>query len=89
MHEEIPGSMVSWYDSINTQGVIQYQNAVTQKNKIFYELTDSFYTNYWWDDTKLQSDIKESIRNKTIYIGNDVWGRGTYGGGQFDLYTAT
>jgi len=25
---------------------------------------------------------------KTIFVGNDVFGRGTYGGGQYDLYKA-
>jgi hypothetical protein len=29
----------------------------------------------------LKKDLSEALSNKTIYIGNDVWGRGTYGGG--------
>lgn len=73
--------MISWYDSVTTSGTVQYQNQVNEKNKIFYDLTDSFYTNYWWTDDMLKKDLNEAQPNKTIYVGNDVWGRGTYGGG--------
>lgn len=36
----------------------------------------------------LKKDLKEALPNKTIYVGNDVWGRGTFGGGEFYIYKA-
>lgn len=63
--------------------MVDYQNEVNDRNKAYYELTDSFFTNYWWNDEKLKDDIKSAQPNKTIYVGNDIWGRGTFGGGEF------
>jgi len=57
IHNEIPGSEISWYDSVTVSGTVEYQNQIDDKNKIFYDLTDSFYTNYWWTDEMLKKDL--------------------------------
>lgn len=80
--------MISWYDSVTSSGSLEYQNEINDKNKIFYDLTDTFYTNYWWNDDKLKDDLKLAKPNKTIFVGNDVWGRGTYGGGEYSIFSA-
>jgi hypothetical protein len=88
MHEHIPNSQVIWYDSISaTDGVIRYQNALNSVNKEFYMLTDGIFTNYWWNEELLKTSISNKERNN-IYIGNDCFGRNTYGGGKYDIYKA-
>ena len=91
MHEYIPNSVVIWYDSIRSEdGIIEYQNALTQKNFQFYSNTDGFFTNYWWNEALLEAT--KSLKgkdNKKLYIGNDCFGRNTYGGGKYDIFKAT
>ncbi len=48
---------------------------------MFYKICDGIFLNYWWDENKIQNSIKNAIEGKPIYVGNDCWGRGTFGGG--------
>jgi mannosyl-glycoprotein endo-beta-N-acetylglucosaminidase len=48
---------------------------------------DYFFTDYHWGLGQLESTaaLSESLdRSTDIFIGNDVFGRGTYGGGMFN-----
>ena len=57
---------------------------------VFFNASDGIFTNYWWNDDLLYtSSQKKGNSSKKVYIGNDCFGRGTYGGGKYDLYKAT
>ena len=83
-----------WYDSVMHDGNLQWQSALNEKNWKFLEACDSFFTDYHWQPDYLETSL-ETIMEKlpdrnsfTIYYGNDCYGRGTYGGGKYDIYKA-
>ncbi|KAK0550953.1 hypothetical protein OC845_002417 [Tilletia horrida] len=39
---------VLWYDSVTREGKLQWQDAVTQENVSFLEVSDGIFTNYTW-----------------------------------------
>ncbi|KAE8212305.1 hypothetical protein CF327_g4036 [Tilletia walkeri] len=39
---------VLWYDSVTTEGKLEWQDAVTDKNVSFAEVSDGIFTNYTW-----------------------------------------
>ena len=94
LHEEIPGAELMWYDSVMHDGNLQWQSALNDKNWKFLEACDSFFTDYHWQPDYLETSL-ETIMEKlpdrnsfSIYYGNDCYGRGTYGGGKYDIYKA-
>lgn len=90
MHQFVPNSSVIWYDSIRARdGVVEYQNCLSRENYEFYQITDGLFTNYWWDENRLKDSVQMKGDNKRkVYIGNDCFGRNTYGGGKMDIYKA-
>jgi mannosyl-glycoprotein endo-beta-N-acetylglucosaminidase len=48
LHEEIPGSSLIWYDSLTSDGNIDWQNQLDEKNLPFFKVTDGIFLNYWW-----------------------------------------
>nr|BAN20080.1 endo-beta-N-acetylglucosaminidase [Ogataea minuta] len=78
-----------WYDSyVFPANKVSYTNGVTESNYNFFSLSDAFFSNYWWNIKNLQENIKNvgvlGVQKK-IYVGYDVWGRGTLvGKGGFD-----
>lgn len=48
LSHKVPGSLVLWYDSITTSGKLSYQNALTEKNKPFFDDCDGIFLNYGW-----------------------------------------
>ena len=78
----VPYPMVVWYDAVTTQGTVQYQNALTQLNKPFFDACDGLFTNYWYDELRLGfSSSVAGSRKKDVFVGIDVYGRNTFGGG--------
>ncbi|KAI8639429.1 endo-b-N-acetylglucosaminidase [Parasitella parasitica] len=90
MHAEIPGSKVIWYDSMTNTGEINWQNQLTPSNELFFENSDGIFLNYWWKKEYPNMARRLAERHgKTgldVYFGTDVWGRHTYGGGEFKSY---
>ncbi|KAL0299327.1 UNVERIFIED_CONTAM: Cytosolic endo-beta-N-acetylglucosaminidase 1 [Sesamum radiatum] len=84
MHSALPGSLVIWYDSVTVDGELSWQNQLNDKNKPFFDLCDGIFVNYSWekDFPKLSADVAGD-RKFDVYMGIDVFGRGTYGGGQW------
>ncbi|UYO99228.1 discoidin domain-containing protein [Oceanotoga sp. DSM 15011] len=74
---------VIWYDSMNEDGEIDYQNHLTDKNDGYLvddgkKLADSMFLNFWWKD---QSSTKKYALNNNIdpyinYAGIDVQANG-------------
>lgn len=90
----IPGGETQWYDGVNTEGKVRWQNQLTPLNLPFFSTCDSIFLNYFWDrlDPELGGKIVDELRPKRkrneVYFGLDVWGRGQYGGGGFESWRA-
>lgn len=76
---------VIWYDSVTTDGELDWQDKLNGKNKRFFDACDGIYTNYAWKaDDPSRSALAAEGRRWDVYTGVDVFGRGTWGGGGFD-----
>lgn len=79
-------SLVIWYDAVTSEGKLQWQDHLNDKNEIFFEYSDGLFTNYTWTEEKIKSGEefcdRKSIPKEKIYHGVDVFGRNTYGGGE-------
>ncbi|MED6176780.1 hypothetical protein PIB30_091545 [Stylosanthes scabra] len=89
MHSSVPGSLVIWYDSVTDNGSLDYQNQLNQYNKPFFDICDGIFANYFWQENypKLSADVAGD-RKYDVYMGIDVFGRGTFGGGQWNTNVA-
>ncbi|OMO50045.1 hypothetical protein CCACVL1_30680 [Corchorus capsularis] len=89
MHSLLPGSLVIWYDSVTIDGDLDWQNQLNDKNKPFFDICDGIFANYSWkeDYPKLSAKLAGD-RKFDVYMGIDVFGRNTYGGGQWTTNVA-
>ncbi len=106
-HKELgENSLVLWYDSILADGSLQWQNALNERNKCFFDACDGIFINYGWNEALLSStyhlsrneeanndreshpEKQSNLRNWDVYMGIDVWGRGTFGGGGYSCHNA-
>ncbi|MCL7043403.1 hypothetical protein MKW94_019701 [Papaver nudicaule] len=89
MHTSMPGSLVIWYDSVTIDGDLLWQDQLNEKNKPFFDLCDGIFVNYTWqeDYPKLSAKVAGE-RKYDVYMGIDVFGRNTFGGGQWTTYIA-
>ncbi|KAI3986902.1 hypothetical protein MKX01_014603 [Papaver californicum] len=89
MHSSMPGSLVIWYDSVTVDGDLLWQDQLNEKNKPFFDLCDGIFVNYTWqeDYPKLSAEVAGE-RKYDVYMGIDVFGRNTFGGGQWTTYIA-
>ncbi|KAI6190932.1 Mannosyl-glycoprotein endo-beta-N-acetylglucosaminidase [Aphelenchoides bicaudatus] len=89
-----PHSQFIWYDSIKEDGKLNWQNQLNEHNVVFAELVDGFYANYAWTRKELKQTNhylefeKPHISKTDIYFGVDIFGRGSFGGGQFNSHIA-
>lgn len=85
MHERVPGSTVIWYDSVTKDGKLRWQDCLNDQNKCFFDLCDGIFTNYSWREgyPKMSAEKAGEMRRYDVYMGIDVFGRNTYGGGGF------
>ncbi|GMI87319.1 Endo-beta-N-acetyglucosaminidase 85A [Hibiscus trionum] len=89
MHSSVPGSLVIWYDSVTIDGTVSYQNQLNEQNKPFFDICDGIFANYWWEEEYPKLSAKVAGERKfDVYMGIDVFGRGTYGGGQWNTNVA-
>lgn len=93
LHRFVPGSRLIWYDSfITSKNRVFYQNAVNEWNYDNYLSSDLFFTNYWWNEEDLKKNILniglQGVKQK-LFVGIDVWGRGSkVGNGGFETGVA-
>lgn len=88
MHAAKPPSnaTVLWYDSVTAGGDLKWQNCLNAENRIFFDACDGIFTNYCWkDDYPSACALRAKARRFDIYMGIDTFGRGTWGGGGFDV----
>ncbi|XP_038877781.1 LOW QUALITY PROTEIN: cytosolic endo-beta-N-acetylglucosaminidase 1-like [Benincasa hispida] len=89
MHSKLPGSLVIWYDSVTVDGHLHWQNELNEKNKVFFDISDGIFVNYWWrEDAPKKSVAVAGERKHEVYMGIDVFGRGTFGGGGWNTNVA-
>ncbi|XP_058787619.1 cytosolic endo-beta-N-acetylglucosaminidase 1-like [Vicia villosa] len=89
MHSSLPGSLVVWYDSVTIDGELNWQDQLNEYNKPFFDICDGIFVNYTWKESypKLSADVAGD-RKFDVYMGIDVFGRNTYGGGQWNANVA-
>lgn len=86
MHAAVPGSLVIWYDAITIKGALDWQNKLNEYNKPFFDLCDGLFSNYTWKAKYPQeSAVVAGERKYDVYMGIDVYGRNTFGGGQWNV----
>ncbi|CAM8958339.1 unnamed protein product [Rhodiola kirilowii] len=89
MHAGVSNSLVIWYDSVTIDGKLSWQDQLNDNNKPFFDICDGIFVNYTWKETypKL-SGLTAGDRKFDIYMGIDAFGRGSYGGGQWNTNVA-
>lgn len=94
LHDEIDGAELMWYDSVTHNGDLEWQSALNEQNYRFMQVSDSFFTDYHWTPKNLEITLTTFLENCPdrnsfcVYFGNDCYGRGTFGGGGYDIYKA-
>ncbi|KAK7281105.1 hypothetical protein RIF29_08805 [Crotalaria pallida] len=85
MHSSVPGSLVLWYDSITVDGTLKWQDQLNEYNKAFFDICDGIFVNYTWKENypSLSAAVAND-RRFDVYMGIDVFGRNTFGGGQWN-----
>jgi mannosyl-glycoprotein endo-beta-N-acetylglucosaminidase len=90
LKSRISHSMLIWYDAITIDGALVWQNALNSKNKPFFDVCDAIFLNYAWTECAASSSaIAAGNRKCDVFLGVDVFGRGTYGGGKFNSHAAS
>ncbi|KAK6349876.1 hypothetical protein TWF696_006137 [Orbilia brochopaga] len=87
----VKGSEVIWYDSLTIWNKVDYKNGLSPDNSPLFKVASGFYSNYQWTAAQLLETraISTSLgRNHDVYMGIDVFGRGTFGGGGWGIGTA-
>lgn len=74
--KHIHNGIVIFYDSLDKQGRVNYQNALTAQNKKYFDACDGIFTNYWWQNCSDSAQIAGDRRHD-VYMGLDCWARGT------------
>ncbi|KAJ6579582.1 glycoside hydrolase family 85 protein [Mycena vulgaris] len=92
-----PHAEVVWYDSVVVTGQLAWQDRLNSFNLPFFLSATSFFTNYTWAPSYAvkTADYFRSVDKtaapkslRDIYMGIDVFGRGSHGGGGFGAYKA-
>ncbi|CEF68676.1 Cytosolic endo-beta-N-acetylglucosaminidase [Strongyloides ratti] len=84
------GNIVIWYDSVIDTGELKWQNELNEHNVQFFDVCDGIYLNYCWDGKKLDRSMELATpkKCKNVYVGIDIFGRKTFGGGGFNANVA-
>ena len=86
----IPHSLLIWYDAVTIDGQLVWQNALNATNQPFFDVCDAIFLNYAWDQTAASSSaFAAGNRTCDVFLGVDVFGRGTFGGGKFNSHAAS
>ncbi|XP_052051577.1 cytosolic endo-beta-N-acetylglucosaminidase isoform X2 [Apodemus sylvaticus] len=87
LHQQVPGGLVLWYDSVVQSGQLKWQDELNGQNRVFFDSCDGFFTNYNWREDHLQRMVAQAgKRLADVYVGVDVFARSNVVGGQFDTH---
>ncbi|XP_030064480.1 cytosolic endo-beta-N-acetylglucosaminidase [Microcaecilia unicolor] len=85
LRKHVPGGLVLWYDSVVQDGELKWQNELNEKNRVFFDSCDGMFTNYNWTEQHLNQMLPlVAERRVDVYVGVDVFARGSVVGGHFD-----
>ncbi|XP_004433003.1 PREDICTED: cytosolic endo-beta-N-acetylglucosaminidase [Ceratotherium simum simum] len=85
LHQQVPGGLVLWYDSVVSSGHLKWQDELNDHNRVFFNSCDGFFTNYNWQEEHLERMLGQAgERLADVYVGVDVFARGNVVGGRFD-----
>ncbi|KAK8773186.1 hypothetical protein V5799_012281 [Amblyomma americanum] len=77
-HRAIPGSLVIWYDAVDTRGMGKPHNELNERNSCFFGLCDGIFLNFRWTEDMLQRSAQlAGDRKADVYVGVDVFARNT------------
>ncbi|XP_077491887.1 cytosolic endo-beta-N-acetylglucosaminidase-like [Amblyomma americanum] len=77
-HRAIPGSLVIWYDAVDTRGMGKPHNELNERNSCFFGLCDGIFLNFRWNEDMLQRSAQlAGDRKADVYVGVDVFARNT------------
>lgn len=55
--------------------------------QVFLDTSDYFFTDYHWNYDMLKTSVTNAANNiSLLFHGIDIWGRGSYAGGQFNTW---
>ncbi|XP_036268112.1 cytosolic endo-beta-N-acetylglucosaminidase isoform X1 [Pipistrellus kuhlii] len=87
LHQQVPGGLVLWYDSVVSSGQLRWQDELNEQNRVFFDSCDGIFTNYNWGEAHLERmRAAAGERLADVYVGVDVFARGNVVGGRFDTY---
>ena len=76
-----PDKLVIWYDALNTDNEVEYQNGLSPKNAIFARATKLLLTNYKWTTRDLRNSKAvakaSNVDCSAVSFGIDVWAQNT------------
>ncbi|KAM7069064.1 cytosolic endo-beta-N-acetylglucosaminidase [Molossus nigricans] len=85
LHQQVPGGLVLWYDSVVSTGQLRWQDELNEHNRVFFDSCDGIFTNYNWREEHLERMRGQAgERLADVYVGVDVFARGHVVGGRFD-----
>jgi Glycosyl hydrolase family 85 len=63
---------------------------LNNENELFFDSCDGIFLNYLWNPEMLQASAQQAgeARKLDVFVGIDVFGRGTFGGGQLNTSVA-
>jgi endo-beta-N-acetylglucosaminidase D len=74
------------YDSVTTKGTLEWQDGLTSLNEPFFAAADGLFVNYTWKKESPEECAREAgHRAADVFMGIDVFGRGSFGGGQYNV----
>ncbi|GIL62379.1 hypothetical protein Vafri_16601, partial [Volvox africanus] len=78
-----PHALVVWYDAVTSDGRLAWQNGLTPLNAPFFDAADALFVNYTWGEAAPAAVAAAAgSRAADVFMGIDVFGRGSYGGGK-------
>jgi mannosyl-glycoprotein endo-beta-N-acetylglucosaminidase len=90
LKSRVSHGMLVWYDAVTIEGHVKWQNALNSMNKPFFDVCDSIFINYAWDQSAASTSASVAgDRVCDVFLGVDVFGRGTYGGGKYNSHMAS
>ena len=76
-----PDKLLIWYDGLTDENEVDYQNGLSEHNVRFAKAAGSLFTNYEWDETKLNnaSIVAEwhHLDQNNVFFGIDLWAQNT------------
>jgi mannosyl-glycoprotein endo-beta-N-acetylglucosaminidase len=71
---------------VTTKGTLEWQDGLTSLNEPFFAAADGLFVNYTWKKEAPEDCARKAgHRAADVFMGIDVFGRGSFGGGQYHV----